>query len=79
MLLFIYARNMTIKMKLRILRESHPDKPSQRTLGDVLGIAEANYRRLENGYAKSISFEALDRLCKYFNCTPNDLLGYEDD
>jgi putative transcriptional regulator len=70
---------MTIKMKLRNLRENHPDKPSQRVLGDVLGIAEANYRRLENGYAKSISFDALNRLCNFFNCTPNDLLEFEND
>lgn len=70
---------MSIKMKLRYLRENHPDKPSQRDLGDLLGVAEGNYRKLENGHTKSISFEALDKLCAFFNCTPNDLFEYSSD
>lgn len=70
---------MSIKVKLRNLRENHPDKPSQRALGDVLGVAEDNYRRLEIGKAKSISFEAMNKLCKFFNCTPNDIFDYTND
>lgn len=70
---------MSIQVKLRTLRENHPDKPSQRALGDVLGIAEANYRRLENGHAKSISFDAVDKLCIFFKCTPNDILEFTDE
>jgi DNA-binding Xre family transcriptional regulator len=70
---------MSVTVKLRALRENHPDKPSQRVLGDLLGIAEGNYRRLENGHAKSISFDAIDKLCGFFNCTPNDILEYKND
>ncbi|NJL78624.1 MAG: helix-turn-helix domain-containing protein [Richelia sp. SM2_1_7] len=70
---------MAVSLKLKELREKHPDNPSQRFLGDILGIAEANYRRLENGHAKSISFDAIDKLCKFFGCTPNDILEYAND
>ena len=69
---------MVLKVKLKELRENHPDSPSQRALGDFLGIAEGNYRRLENGYAKSIAFETIDKLCSFFNCTPCDILEYSN-
>jgi len=70
---------MVVKVKLKELRDSHPGKPSQRDLGDLLGIAEGNYRRLENGHAKSISFDTVNKLCAFFNCTPNDILEYIHD
>ncbi|MGI8500682.1 MAG: helix-turn-helix domain-containing protein [Hassallia sp.] len=70
---------MVVKVKLKELREKHPNKPSQRDLGDLLEIAEGNYRRLENGHAKSISFDAVNKLCAFFNCTPNDILEYKHD
>lgn len=47
------------------LTEKHPSKPSQRELGDLLGITKGNYRRLENGKAKSINFDAVDKLCAF--------------
>ena len=65
---------MAVVLKLKELREKHPDNPSQRVLGDVLGIAEANYRRLENGIAKSMTFEAIEKLCNFYDCTPNDFI-----
>ena len=70
---------MAVTLKLKQLRENHPDKPSQRVLADVLGIAEANYRNLENGRNRSITFEYIDKLVKYFNCTPNDIFSVTED
>ena len=70
---------MTVRLRIKELRENHPEKPSQRTLGDVLGIAEANYRNLENGKSKTVSLEALDRLCKFFDCTHVELFEYIKD
>lgn len=70
---------MVMKIKLKQLRESHPNKPSQREMGDYLGIAEGNYRKLENGFTKSISLELFSKLCEYFKCTPNDILEYVED
>ena len=70
---------MAVIIRLKELREKHPNTPSQRALGDYLGIAEGNYRKLENGHTKSITIETLDRLCKFFNCTTNDILEYVND
>lgn len=64
---------MTVKLKIRELREDHPEKPTQRTMGDLLGIAESNYRKLETGYTKTISLEAIDKLCEFFKCDPGEL------
>lgn len=68
-----------MKIHLKELREIHPNKPSQREVGDYLGIAEGNYRRLENGFTKSISFELMEKLCKFFKCNANDLFEFYDD
>ena len=38
---------MAVIIRLKELREKHPNTPSQRALGDYLGIAEGNYRKLE--------------------------------
>jgi putative transcriptional regulator len=70
---------MTVNVRLKELREKHPDKPSQRVLGDVLGIAENNYRKLENGYTKTFTPETIDKLCKFLKCTPNDIFEYVED
>lgn len=64
---------MTVKLKIRELREQHPQKPTQRSMGDLLGITETNYRKLEIGYTKTISLEAMDKLCDFFKCDPGDL------
>ena len=70
---------MTVKLRIRTLRENHPDKPSQRVMGDLLGIAESNYRKLETGYTQSITLKALDKLCKFFKCRPEDIFEYVED
>lgn len=78
-IIYIERLVMVLKIKLKELREKHPSNPSQRVVGDYLGIAEGNYRRLENGYAKSISFESIEKLCKFFSCTPSEIMEYSDD
>ena len=64
---------MSVKLRVRALREQHPDKPSQRVMGDYLGITETNYRKLETNYTKSISYAVIDKLCEFFKCEPGDL------
>ena len=64
---------------LEKLRKNHPEKPSQRALGDVLGIAENNYRNLEKGKVKSITFIQLEKLCEFFKCNTNDIFEYIED
>ncbi len=68
---------MTITINLKKLRGEHPEKPTQRKIADLIGITETNYRRLENGYVESMNLATLDILCKYFNCTPNDILMFK--
>ena len=64
---------MTVKLKIREMRQNHPDKPTQRYMGDLLGITESNYRKLETGYTKTVSLEIMDKLCEFFKCEPGDL------
>ena len=62
-----------VELKIKGMRLNHPAKPSQRELGDYLGIAENNYRNLENNKSKTISFEAITKLCEFFKCEPGEL------
>ncbi len=62
-----------------IVRKLREGKYTQREMADMLGITETNYRRLENNHLQSVSFEALDKLCKHFGCTPNELLEFVND
>ena len=66
-------------MKMNIKEKRIAKNLTQRQLGDLLGIAEGNYRKLENNHAKSISFTHIQALCKLFECTPNDIFQLDDD
>ncbi|MEM7556093.1 MAG: helix-turn-helix domain-containing protein [Cyanobacteria bacterium P01_A01_bin.84] len=68
---------MTVKFKLQDLREQHPEKPTQRNMGDFLGMTESNYRKLETNKLQSVKLEILDALCQFFNCEVGDILFYE--
>ncbi|MBP5977440.1 helix-turn-helix domain-containing protein [Brasilonema sp. CT11] len=68
---------MAVKLHIKEMREKFLEKDkryTQRYVGDLLGITETNYRRLESGKLKSLSLQAIDTLCLEFNCTPNDLI-----
>jgi DNA-binding Xre family transcriptional regulator len=68
---------MTVKIKLKELREANG--VTQRELAIFLNTTETNYRRIEKQTIESISYKTLDSLCKYFNCTPNDILEFTND
>jgi putative transcriptional regulator len=40
------------------------------------GVAYSTLWKLNTGRVKSIDFEVLSKLCKYLECSPNDLLSY---
>lgn len=63
----------TVKLKIKQLRTNHPDKPSQRFMGDLLGVTESNYRRLESNLLQSVKFEHLNKLINFFECDFMDL------
>ena len=70
---------MTVKLKIRELRLNHPDKPTQRFMGDLLGMTESNYRKLESNSLESVKFEHLDKLVKFFNCKIDEMVEYVND
>lgn len=59
---------MTVKLKIRELRIAHPEKPSQRFMGDLLEMTESNYRKLETNKLEGVKLHHLDILVKFFNC-----------
>jgi DNA-binding Xre family transcriptional regulator len=70
---------MTVKLKIRELRLNHPDKPTQRFMGDLLGMTESNYRKLESNSLESVKFDHLDKLVKFFNCKIDEMMEYIND
>lgn len=68
---------MTVRLRLKELRTAKD--LTQRELATVLETTETNYRRIETQKINSISYDTLDRLCKFFNCTPNDLLEFTNE
>ena len=48
-------------------------------LADRVGITMANLSILKTGKAKAIRFSTLEAICKELQCTPGDILEYEED
>ena len=44
-----------------------------------LGMSYQNFNKMITNQTKSIKYEILDAMCGIFECTPNDLLIYEED
>ena len=66
-----------IKVKLDyLLLES---KMTLCELADKVGITLANLSILKTGKARAIRFSTLDAICKALNCTPADILDYQED
>jgi putative transcriptional regulator len=68
---------MTVKLRLKELRVLK--EVTQREMAVLLQTTETNYRRIEGQRIGSISYENIDKICKFFNCTPNDLLEFTND
>jgi putative transcriptional regulator len=47
-------------------------------LAKLIGITEQNLSVLKTGKAKAIRFATLESICKHLQCTPGDVLAYED-
>ncbi len=72
---------MPITLNLNVLiaqwEQTNPgQKLTLRRLGDLTGVNKNTLARLRSGTAQRIDLGTLDRLCRFFNCTPNDLLLY---
>ena len=44
-----------------------------------LGMSYQNFNNMVNNQTKSIRYETLDAMCAIFDCTPNDLLIYDEE
>jgi putative transcriptional regulator len=51
---------------------------TSKELCQIIDITEANLSILRSGKAKAIRFSTLDAICQTLNCTPGDILRYEE-
>ncbi|WP_270655291.1 helix-turn-helix domain-containing protein [Enterobacter bugandensis] len=51
---------------------------SARDLAKAIDITEANISILKNGHAKAIRFSTLEKICRFLDCTPGDIIEYID-
>lgn len=54
-------------------------KMSLNELSEKVGITLSNLSILKTGKAKAIRFSTLEAICKVLDCTPGDILAYEED
>ncbi|WP_290454772.1 helix-turn-helix domain-containing protein [Romboutsia ilealis] len=47
-------------------------------LSKEVGISHQNLTKLARNETESIKFHLLEGICKALECTPNELLGWED-
>ncbi len=70
---------MTVRLRIKELRDAQSKKYTQRYMGDYLGITEGAYRKLESNGMNSIRMDFVEKLCKLFECTPNDIFEFVED
>ena len=46
-------------------------------LAEAIGITESNLSLLKSGRVKGVRFGTLAAICRYLECEPGDILGYE--
>ncbi len=54
-------------------------KVKSKDLAQFVGITEQNLSLLKSGKVKGIRFGTLQRICKYLECQPGDILTWVDD
>ncbi|MDE1148390.1 MAG: helix-turn-helix transcriptional regulator [Azospirillaceae bacterium] len=66
---------MPIRVRLGVMLAERNVKSKE--LAEFVGITEANLSLLKQGKVKGMRFETLERICRYLDCQPGDLLRYE--
>lgn len=46
-------------------------------LARAIGITESNLSLLKSGKVRGVRFSTLAAICRYLECEPGDILGYE--
>lgn len=54
-------------------------KVKSKALAEYVGINEVNMSLLKQGKVKGIRFETLEKICRFLDCQPGDLLVYVAD
>jgi len=54
-------------------------KVKSRDLAAVIGITQANLSLLKSGKVQGVKFSTLAAICRFLDCTPGDILDYEDE
>jgi CBS domain-containing protein len=71
--------SMPVTLNLNVLiaqwEQANPGKKlTLRRLSHFTGVNKNTLSRLKSGTAERMSLQTMDRLCRFFNCSPNDLL-----
>jgi len=51
-------------------------KVKSKALAEYVGITEVNMSLLKQGKVKGVRFETLEKICRFLDCQPGDLLVY---
>jgi putative transcriptional regulator len=66
---------MPILVKLDVMLADR--KVKSKVLAEHIGITEANLSLLKQGKVKGVRFDTLEKICRYLDCQPGDILIYE--
>ncbi|ETS33293.1 MULTISPECIES: helix-turn-helix domain-containing protein [Photorhabdus] len=68
---------MSIIIRLDVILAKR--KVKSKELAAIIGITEQNLSLLKNGKIKGIRIDTLEKICKYLQCQPGDILEYVED
>ena len=69
-----------IKFRLAVLMAQHPDGPLKQTaVAQQTGIRTGTISDIYDSKLNRISTDTINKLCKFFSCTPGDLIEYIPD
>lgn len=54
-------------------------KKTLKELSEAVGISNTNLSILKTGKSKGIRFSTLNKICKFLQCNPGDILEYIED
>ncbi len=67
------------KIVLRLDRMMVERKMSLNELAERVGISNVNLSKLKNNRVTAVRFSTLAAICEALDCTPGDILEYDDD
>lgn len=70
---------MSSILNIRIKEQRLKNNLTLLEVANRLGIKEATMQRYESGVIKNISHDTILKLSQIFGCTPNYLMGWEDE